>query len=121
MWAEILDRHRSANLRVYVVWFSMVPTDARSRWRLTGHVIDDPRVRHFWDERKVVGRWFAEQANWDEGDVMWDVYFLYGPGAHWGQGPGEPVARGGTIEDEAAELVRQVEALLGGGIRNDRH
>jgi hypothetical protein len=115
VWAEILDKHRSANLRVYVIWFSMIPTDARSRWRLTGHVIDDARVVHFWDEQRVVGRWFAEQARWDEGDVMWDVFFLYGPEAEWGERPSEPLAHGGTIENAAAELVRQVDTLLGGG------
>jgi hypothetical protein len=115
VWAEILDRHRTANLRVYVVWFSMIPTDAKSRWRLTGHVIDDPRVHHFWDEEKVVGTWFARQAEWEEGDVMWDVFFLYGPDAEWGQSPGEPLAHGGTIEDQSAELVREVDALVGDG------
>jgi hypothetical protein len=76
-------------------------------------VIDDPRVGHFWDEQKVVGRWFAEQARWEDGDVMWDVYFLYGPEAQWGENPGEPLAHGGTIEDEASQLVRHVDTLLG--------
>jgi len=88
---------------------------------LAGHVIDDRRVRHFWDEQKVVGRWFAAQAGWEEGDVMWDVYFLYGPGAEWSETPGEPIAHAGTIEDEAAELVRQVDALLGEVQGDGRH
>jgi hypothetical protein len=114
VWAEVLEKHKSTDLRVYVVWFSMIPTDARSRWRLTGHVIDDSRVVHFWDEQRVVGRWFAEQADWDEGDIMWDVYFLYGPEAKWGESPGEPLAHGGTIAARSAELVGAVDALLGG-------
>ncbi|MDQ2676623.1 MAG: hypothetical protein M3Y34_07415 [Actinomycetota bacterium] len=118
MWAGILDRHPTADLKVYVVWLPMLSTDARSRWRFTGHTIDDPRVTHFWDERRVVGRWLAEQAGWDDGDVMWDVYFLYGAEAEWGETPSEPLVRGEKLENEPVELIRRVDALLGGdGVR----
>lgn len=92
----------------------MLATDARSRWRLTGHTIDDPRVDHFWDEIRVVGRWFAGEANWDEGDVMWGVFYLYGHDAAWGDRLGQPIAHGGTIDDEAVELARGLDALLEG-------
>jgi hypothetical protein len=112
--AEILDTHPNTDLRVYVVWFSMLATDARSRWRVTGHTIDDPRVVHFWDENRVIGTWFAEQANWDEGDVMWDVFYLFGPDAEWGAELGEPIAHGGTIDDEASALARGLDAVLEG-------
>lgn len=92
----------------------MLSTDARSRWRLTGHTIDDPRVSHFWDEDRVIGKYFAEQAGWGEGDVMWDVFYLFGPDAEWGAELGEPVAHGGTIDDEAGALARGLDSLLDG-------
>ena len=33
----------------------MIPSDARSKRNWTGGVLDDPRVLHYWDEKKKLG------------------------------------------------------------------
>ena len=79
-------------MRVYAVWFDMVPGDARSRW--PRDLLTDGRVEHFWDEEKTVGTWYARRAaslrdqltpesNWNDADVLWDSYLLYGADARW--------------------------------------
>jgi hypothetical protein len=64
---------------VYAVWFSMVESDERARWQ--PELLDDPRVRHFWDEKKVVGQWFAahDEAIGVEfdGETLWDVFLVF--------------------------------------------
>ncbi len=114
MQKEILEQHPSANVRVYVVWFSMIFSDNRASWRLTGHVITDPRVLHFWDEQKIVGRWFAKQENPEADDsyIVWDAYYLYGPDAEWGTGPEPLINRGATILDEFKLLEKNFIPLL---------
>ena len=92
----------------------MLGTDARSRWGWTGGIINDARAAHFWDEKKVVGRWYAGQENPEESDpgVVWDTYYLYGPDAEWSAKPEPLIARGATVRDEADELKRLVDQLL---------
>lgn len=80
-----------------MLWF-----DRRSEW--DPKLLADQRVMHFWDERHVVGRWFGEHVGGSGGrthgvaggvqDVAWDIYFLYGPDAHWESAP-SPLLRSG--------------------------
>jgi hypothetical protein len=75
---------------VYAVWFNMLPRDTRGG-RPAG-ILADPRVEQFWDEHHLAGTAFAPLANWHHG-VLWDAYFLYGPGARWAEtSPAPPPA-----------------------------
>ena len=109
MRTEILDKYPAADLRVFVVWFSMLPSDFRL---LVDHrVLADPRAANFWDERRVVGRWFAQQVAHDPG-ITWDAYFLYGPEARWESVPAPLVSSGGTVIGQRRELQRDLQAFL---------
>ena len=113
MQKEILQANPSPNLRVYVIWFSMVPTDARSAWKWTGGVLDDPRIVHYWDDKKKAGRFFANKdPESDDPDVVWDAYYLYGPDAQWLGKPGPVVAKGTTVIDEFEGLKSSIPPLL---------
>jgi hypothetical protein len=120
---EILERHPTPNLRVYAVWFSMIPTDARSRWAWTGGVLDDSRVLHYWDEKKKVGRLFADKdPDTDDPDVVWDAYYIYGPEAQWPTSVPTPIAdrsqpqpllrSGATVRSDFEGLKRGLEPVL---------
>ena len=41
---EILEKYPTANVRVYAIWFSMLPTDGRTMWRWGGSTLTDSRV-----------------------------------------------------------------------------
>ena len=114
MQKEILEKYPAANLRVYVVWFSMLPSDARSRWSWTGGILADRRAVHFWDEKKAVGRWFAQQENSGGSDpgIVWDTYYLYGSDALWDAKPEPLVSTGSTVRAEADRLVQEISPLL---------
>ena len=114
MQKEILEKNPAAKLRVYVVWFSMLPTDARSRWGWTAGVISDQRVLHFWDEKKLLGRWFAQRENPQHTDagIVWDAFYLYGSDASWDSEPAPLISTGATVQDEAENLKRSIEPLL---------
>jgi len=111
---ELLEKYPTTGLQVYVVWFSMIATDARGAWRWTGNVITDPRVVHFWDDKKVVGRWFAvqETPEADDAAIVWDAYFLYGPDTEWNAKPEPPVSWGATVIDEYDTLEKNLLPLL---------
>lgn len=98
MHTEILQRHASANLRVYVIWLATFPGDHRRAWDAS--LITDPRVTHFWDEEGTVGRWFGEQHYGLQGrsvPVVSDVYYLYGAEAVWDRVPLPLISSGYTV------------------------
>ena len=110
MHEEILEKHPSAKLKVYAVWFNMIWTDARSR-RPT-EVLTDPRVVHFWDEEKVAGRWYEKHVTRRGDEVEWDAYFLYAPDVSWGEEPPEVVVWGRTILDTKQRFRGAVKRLF---------
>ena len=91
----------------------MIPSDARSTWSWTGGILDDPRVVHYWDEKKKVGRFFAgKDPESNDPDVVWDAYYVYGPDAQWLTKPEPLVSTGVTVLDEFDKLKTDLVPLL---------
>lgn len=114
MQQNILEKHPAADLRVYAVWLPMLATDARSEWDPS--LLDDPRVQHFWDERRVAGEWLADPDHIDldyPGPIVWDAYLLFRPGARWQDSPTELASAGWTLIGTADKLGRDFAALAG--------
>ena len=101
----------------------MYPGDARSVWPAT--LLTDPRVVHFWDERRDVGRAFLSQLTTmldrrapttltPTADAMWDAYYLYRRGDRWSDSPPLPVSWGYPIMVTREQLVADVDRLIAG-------
>ena len=102
----MLDEHEDADIQVYAVWFSMFGSETRENW--PSEALTDPRVVHYWDDEKTVGRWYAERMSAMEntrapgssplrGNVLWDAYLVYGPDARWAESPSHLRQWGRTI------------------------
>ena len=50
---------------------------------------DDPRVTFLWDPMRITGFEWKETLGMDQG-LAWDIYFVYGKNASWGDIPAEP-------------------------------
>lgn len=114
MQKEILEQNPNAKVRVYAIWFSMIRTDGRAMWRMGGGTLTDSRVAHFWDDQKLVGRWFAENISPDDADggVVWDAYYLYPAGAEWTSKPPAAMTNGVTVRAKFDELNQKIRPLL---------
>lgn len=99
----------------------MYPSDARDRWRAS--LLPDPRVTHWWDERRVAGTRLLKELRPYQSrrapgskafrdDVLWDAYLLFEPDAEWGASMPAPVSWGYTILAAREALARQVNARL---------
>ena len=106
MRSDILRKYPSSPVRVYVVWFDMLAGD--SRQLVDTRVLNDPRATNYYDSRRVIGAWYAQQLG-EEG-IVWDAYFLYGPDAAWSTTPGQLLSSGrnvvGSRDDLAAAFRR---------------
>ncbi len=104
---QILTKNHSTNLKVYVVWISYYPWDARSD--INPDILGDPRVSQYWDPAKLTAQWFAEHVAGNPGGTAWDVYYLYGPDSRWGDTPSNLAASAspviGDIDNLKARLA----------------
>ena len=142
MQQEILAKNRSSEISVYVVWLSMLSGDTQDRLSEAEERLDDPRVTHFWDEERSLGRWVKEnvltsftERDWVSGeapgaglsvqeieqikggqplqeDIVWDAYLLYGGEARWDETPEPLVGWGSTVIQAADKLLEEVTLLL---------
>jgi hypothetical protein len=105
---EILQKHRSASLKVEVVWLPTLPGDTKAL--IDQRVLSDPRVTYYWDPNRVVGDWFSQHVTQQPGPA-WDAFFLYGAQARWDSTPGPPIASGGTIIGAKDDLMAGFDAV----------
>jgi hypothetical protein len=85
----IVDGYPHADISVSIVWINMLPLDNRATARVRAQTMQDPRVRHFSDPRKRVGRAIAQSLG-GRNKVAWDIYLFYAPGAEWEGAPPPP-------------------------------
>ena len=102
MRSNILQKYPASNVRVYVVWFDMLPADSRNF--VDRRVLNDPRVRNYYDPNRVVGSWFAQHVD-GGGGISWDAYYLYGADASWTSTPGPLLSSGGSVIGASADLA----------------
>ncbi len=115
---EVLEKFPSAKLRVYAVWQPMLPTDSRFTRRES--LLADPRVVHLWDRDKAVGRWFATyrgpQNDCFMGEVAWDLFYLFGADARWGERPDSLVACAGPVIEQSGKLAHAIRPFVAGAV-----
>jgi hypothetical protein len=123
----VLKENPDADVQVYAVWFAMYPGDVRERWPM--EALSDPRVVHYWDDGKNVGRWYADRvpematsmasgSKGHEAPILWDAYLVYGPDARWDAAPTGLRRWGRTIMGTRDALKESVEGLLKGTASN---
>ena len=119
---EILAKHPDGDVQMYAIWTAALPDDDVSE--LDASLFSDSRVSQFWDVTGEVGKWFP-QREWGPvqkvaGPVAFDVFFLFGPDASWGDFPGPLASFGGggttmsTIMRARGDLNRDLSRLFRG-------
>lgn len=84
------------------------------RARQVTATIAGPNVTHYWDPGAVTGRWAEDHLPWPSNhSPAWDVFYLFGADATWGDQPEPVVATGYTIVGQRDDLAAGMEQLLG--------
>ncbi len=85
--------------------------DSRAKW--SPDRITDDRAVQWWDEGKIVGRWFGNHSVYREGGpILWDAYLLFGTEATWEEQLEPLVSWGRTVIGTREQLKRDIEKLL---------
>jgi hypothetical protein len=90
----------------------MLGGDSRSEVDLG--LLDDTRVRQFWDEERVLGVWLADTGLGGESasGIVWDAYYVFGPDAEWNERPGPLAGFGSPVVSETGPLARELSPFL---------
>ena len=119
MQTNILEAKPDAAIRVYAIFFEIVAGDKSAKYEVDPReLLDDPRVTHFWDERRLSGRWFDENVTrlgkrtGEEGRIEWDTFILYDEKVEWTDEPPRTVSWGRPVIQEKSRLLRDLDATL---------
>jgi hypothetical protein len=90
----------------------MMTSDQRAEW--PSKLLTDRRVTHFWDDRKLLGNWYAMFREFSKapGDVVWDAFFVYNSDSRWTDHPSGLIGWGSTIISHKNQLAEAVAASL---------
>jgi hypothetical protein len=106
---RVLANHPRSEIKVFVVWQPILPTDWMRPNTAVLHRLDDVRVRQFWNADRAVGQVFRRSFERREsqpsccyhGDVWWDMVAVFPRGAEWTETLPEPLLLEGTVGDAA--------------------
>jgi hypothetical protein len=103
---SLLSKTDDARLQTFVVHVPVLGAKAKAV-APAAELLDNPHVRHYWQESGEFGRMLAEAAGLRQGDDLvyaWDVWLIYGSEAVWD----------GALPPRPRLLMHQLRALQGG-------
>ena len=108
-------------LRVYVVWQPVFPRDNREAVDDAAALLQDARVTHFWADDVAATAFYKSYLKLEH--QVFDVAFLYPPGAKWDAAPPAPLSYMHRLESSglpkenlfsATRLAEDIRKLLTG-------
>jgi hypothetical protein len=85
----VLKRHPGSNVRVFVIWEPILPTDWNKPMSVVLHRLSDTRAIQIWDKQHQVAGPMEESAPdqhlgcCKRNGTLWDIIAVYPPGAQW--------------------------------------
>ena len=82
---------KDKRLATFAVYIPMVPGDAKGPAEEAAKHMQKAGIRSYWDGERKLGAAYGKVVKLPENKTMaWDVYFVYGPDAVWGETPPKP-------------------------------
>jgi hypothetical protein len=114
----VLDQIKDPDVRVYAVWASVLKSDFEMAVGRATKRLPDERVSHYWDGEGELVKAYGRVLKLANDETAWDVYYVYGREAEWGNEPPEPpffmdqvgLPRGQPLD--AAKLATEMRRLL---------
>ena len=77
-------------------------------------ILDDSRVKQYWDGEGITGTYFAEADLGGLGysGFVYDVYYVFGPEAEWADSPERPVGARVPVISYVDKLLADVRSQL---------
>ena len=108
----MLAEEPSGDVQFYVVWLHPRSTDAADEIDAT--ILDDERVKQYWDGEGITGTYFAEADFGGLGysGFVYDVYYVFGPEAEWADSPERPTGARVPVVSYVDQLLADIRSQL---------
>jgi hypothetical protein len=104
-----LDGQHDSNLKVFVVWEPVLPTDFFAPSTRTLGRLADRRASQYWDKGHLISHLLGEH---DEASAIWDYVAVYERGKLWDQAPPAPEYSHVPVVEGIDETTENVRRLL---------
>jgi hypothetical protein len=101
--SRILEALPDADLSLLIVWAPFLAPDDRAAAEQRAGLLDDPRVRQFWDPGHAASTALGPGLGIASPEGAWDVYLFFAPGVRWGTPPPAPEHWAHQLADAPAE------------------
>jgi len=106
---QLLREINSRNVRVFVIWEPVLPTDLVAPSTAALARIPDVRAAQYWDRKRELSHLLGEH---NRPTVVWDYIAVYGPGTLWQDAPPKPVYSDSPVRDVISGAKESIQRLL---------
>ncbi len=89
MHENVFEKYPDAEISASIVWIPILGKDSFDAAIPSVKFLNDSRIKHFYDNNKMVGKTIADSVGW-AGKVAWDIYLFYKPFVEWTETPPKP-------------------------------
>jgi hypothetical protein len=109
---QLLREINSQDVRVFVIWEPVLPTDFVAPSTAALGRIPDPRAAQYWDKKRALSHLLGEHGR---STVVWDYIAVYAPGTMWRDAAPKPIYSDGPVRDVIGGAKESINRLLAAG------
>ena len=109
---KLLREINSQDVRVFVIWEPVLPTDFVAPSTAALGRIPDPRAAQYWDRTRALSHLLGEH---NRSSVVWDYIAVYAPGTLWQDAPPKPIYSDNPVRDVIGGAKESINRLLAAG------
>jgi hypothetical protein len=106
---QLLREINSQDLRVFVIWEPVLPTDFVAPSTAALARIPDARAAQYWDRKRALSHSLGER---NRSTVVWDYIAVYAPGTLWQEAPPKPVYSDHPVREVIGGAKEFIERIL---------
>jgi hypothetical protein len=113
----LLREINSQDVRVFVIWEPVLPTDFVAPSTAALARIPDTRAAQYWDRKRALSHLLGER---NRSTVVWDHIAVYSPGTLWQDAPPKPIYSDNPVLDVIGGAKESIQRLLAIGTTQAR-
>ena len=112
---RLLREINNQDVRVFVIWEPVLPTDFVAPSTAALARIPDARAAQYWDRTRALSHLLGER---NRSTVVWDYIAVYAPGTLWQDAPPKPIYSDNPVRDVISGVKESIQRLLASGTRS---
>jgi hypothetical protein len=112
---QLLREINNQDVRVFVIWEPVLPTDFVAASIAALARIPDARAVQYWDRKRALSHLLGEH---NRSTLVWDYIAVYAPGTLWQDAPPKPIYSGNPVRNVIRGAKESIQRLLANGVNS---